>query len=337
MIDKRDQPNQLKRSSSYVEDDSAVPQLSRAFKKPGDYPHGTSIVFFGSGPVAAKSLELLAETFTIEAVITKPKPLHHRGEFPVILAAEKRGLALRTVTNRAELSELIAAKPFASRLAILIDFGIIVAQDVIDYFELGVVNSHFSLLPQWRGADPITFSILSGQSKTGVSLMLIDSGMDTGKLLAQKGLAIRPDATTAQLTDELIKLSDLLLQQYLPQYIAGSLKAHNQPHPDRATYSRKLTKDDGLIDWAKPAQDLEREIRAFIDWPKSRVILGGKDVIITQAQVVEGHGSPGKALEHKARLVVATGDGALEILKLKPAGKPEMTAQAFLAGRPNLA
>ncbi len=295
-----------------------------------------TIVFFGSGPVAAESLELLAETFTIEAVVTKPKPPHHRGEFPVIELATKLGLPLHTVSNRAELSELMAAKPFSSKLAVLIDFGIIVAQDVIDYFELGIVNSHFSLLPQWRGADPITFSILSGQPKTGVSLMLVDSGMDTGKLLVQKTIAIEPDATTTQLTNKLIALSDALLKQYLPLYAAGALKPRNQPHPDRATYSRKLTKEDGIIDWTKPADLLEREVRAFIDWPKSRATLGGKDVIVTGARTVDGSGPPGEVLEHKNHFIIGTGNGVLEILKIKPVGKPEMTAQAFLAGRPDL-
>ncbi len=295
------------------------------------------VIFFGSGPVAARSLELLAESFTIEAVVTKPKPLHHRGDFPVIELAKKLSLPVHTVSNRSELSELIALKPFSNKIAVLIDFGIIVTQDVIDYFELGIVNSHFSLLPQWRGADPITFSILSGQPKTGVSLMLLDSGMDTGKLLAQRSIAIETDATTANLTNHLIAFSDTLLREHLPSYIDGTLKARNQPHPDRATYSRKLTKEDGIIDWAKPADQLEREIRAFLDWPKSRATLGDKDIIITKVRVTDSQGTPGEVLEHKAHLIIGTGSGALEILKLKPAGKPEMTAQAFLAGRPNLA
>src|SRR5678815_2818348 len=107
------------------------------------------IVFFGSGPVAAKSLELLAKDFSIEAVITKPRPAHHRGEVPVLDLAAKLQLPIHTVTNKKTLDELIKTNPFSSDIAVLIDFGIIVSQDAIDYFPLGIVNSHFSLLPEW--------------------------------------------------------------------------------------------------------------------------------------------------------------------------------------------
>ncbi|MEO6761067.1 MAG: formyltransferase family protein, partial [Candidatus Saccharimonadales bacterium] len=110
------------------------------------------IVFFGSGPVAAKSLELLSKDFEISAVITKPKPSHHHGAFPVIDIASQLDLSLYTASNKQELSELFSNQTFASDLAVLIDFGIIVSQDVIDYFPKGIVNSHFSLLPEWRGA-----------------------------------------------------------------------------------------------------------------------------------------------------------------------------------------
>src|SRR5690349_11528911 len=119
-----------------------------------------SFVFFGSGPVAAESLQLLMQNFSVEAVVTKPKPAHHRGAFPVLEVAEKFALPVYTVSNRSELSELINGKPFASKLGVLIDFGIIVGRDVIDYFPLGIINGHFSVLPQWRGADPISFAIL---------------------------------------------------------------------------------------------------------------------------------------------------------------------------------
>src|SRR5690349_4191168 len=129
------------------------------------------ITFFGSGPVAAESLRLLAQSFTIEAVITKPRPAHHKGSVPVLELAEKLQIPVRTASTKSELDALFDSRPVKSRVAILIDFGIIVSQQVIDYFEYGIINSHFSLLPEWRGADPITFSILSGQPRTGISLM----------------------------------------------------------------------------------------------------------------------------------------------------------------------
>ncbi len=296
-----------------------------------------TIVFFGSGPVAAKSLELLSKDFEIEAVVTKPKPPHHRGEFPVIELASKLGLRLHTTSNRTELSGLISEKPFTSELGVLIDFGIIVAQDVIDYFPLGIVNSHFSLLPEWRGADPITFSILSGQPTTGVSLMLLVEKMDEGPLIAQSELNIAPDMTTPKLTEQLIDLSHQMLKEVLPVYISGDIRPYEQPDTPPISYSRKLSKNDGLIDWGKPAQQIEREIRAFVEWPKSRTTLGGKEVIITKAYVIPSttpQADLGKVtlVKETKSIAVDTASGSLWIERLKPAGKQEMSAEAFLAG-----
>lgn len=295
------------------------------------------IVFFGSGPVAAESLRLLAADFSIEAVITKPRPSHHKGSVPVIETAEQLQLPTFTAQNKAELDNLIDSRQLKSEVAILIDFGIIVSQKVINYFELGIINSHFSLLPRWRGADPISFAILSGDTKTGVSLMIIDAGMDTGKLIAQKTLAMPASITTPELTKLLIILSHQLLAEYVPRYIKGEVKPRQQPHPDRATYSRKLTKQDGIIDWHKPAEQIEREIRAYLDWPGSRTTLFGKDVIITKAHTVPNistDDAPGDVTvtPEAASLSVATSNGSLRIEKLKPAGKKEMTIKAFLSG-----
>ena len=288
------------------------------------------VVFFGSGPVATKSLRLLRQHCIIEAIITKPATANE-------MSSACPDTLTHSVNNKSELDELINTKPFQSDLAILIDFGIIVSQHVIDSFKNGIINSHFSLLPQWRGADPITFSILSGQTKTGVSLMLLDEGMDTGKILVQKSLPIEPTDTGPYLTNKLINLSDTLRQQTIPGYLLGNIKSRSQPHPDRATYSRKLTKEDGILDFNKPAIQLEREIRAFIEWPKSRTVIACKDVIITQAYTVPIIGAsqePGDVtiVPETKSLGIATANGTLWIEALKPAGKKEMTAAAFLAG-----
>jgi len=291
-----------------------------------------TIVFFGSGPVAAKALSLLTKNFTIEAIVSKPKPVGHHGDFPVLSLANKLNLKTFTVSNKQELSELFKNKPVKGRLGVVIDFGIIINQDVIDYFAFGIVNSHFSLLPEWRGADPITFSILSGQNKTGVSLMLIDETLDTGKLIAQKSLTILPSDTTPSLTESLIGISDSLLANYLPKYIDGTVKLREQPHSSRATYSRKLTKEDGVIDWHKPAEQIEREIRAYLDWPKSRTILGDKEVIIIKTHLVDKSGQSGQFHTENKQLIAYTGSQALAIDRLKPAGKNEMSGEAFIRG-----
>lgn len=291
------------------------------------------IVFFGSGPVAAESLRLLAEDFEIEAVITKPRPAHHHGPVPVLELARELGLKTYTAENRKTLNALFEELRLESRLGILIDFGIIISQAIINYFPLGIINSHFSILPEWRGADPITFSVLSGQESTGVSLMLLVEAMDEGQLLSYGEYELPADITTPRLTHDLIYLSNGLLEGVIPAYLAGDIKLAPQSVTGReVSYSRKLTKEDGMIDWRKPANHLEREIRAYIEWPKSRAQLATVEAIVTQAHVVDASGTPGKTTIIDKQPVVYCGEQALALDRLKPAGKQEMTGQAFLAG-----
>lgn len=270
--------------------------------------------------------------FNVEAVITKPKPPHHKHDVPVLQLAQKHNLPTLVASSKKELDIVISTNNFASKLAILIDFGIIVSKHVIDAFPLGIINSHFSLLPQWRGADPITFAITSGDTKTGVSLMMIDEGMDTGKILTNRTLHMSKSETSVTLTERLVKLSDDLLAEYIPRYIAGKVTPKNQPHPTRATYSRKLTKQDGTIDWTLPAEQIERNIRGYIEWPGSRTAINGLDIIITAAKVTDLQSKPGTHAVHSKELIIYAGSGALSIESLKPAGKKEMPVTAFLAG-----
>jgi len=302
-----------------------------------------TVVFFGSGPVAAKSLELLTTQFNIEAVVTKPKPKHHRQSLPVLDIATKLKLNIYTVENRAALSELIVKKPFKkTSVGVLIDFGIIIDRKVINYFERGIVNSHFSLLPQWRGADPISFAILSGQAYTGVSLMLLNEKMDEGPILAQSPLAIPPTYTNKELTNELIELSQAMLVEILPLYLDNKVSPIPQDLSMPVSYSRKLAKDDSKIDWHKTAFQLEREILAFNEWPKSHALIAGIDVIITKTHLEPNSDTqvkdpkPGQVLSDKQNsLAVVTGDGLLFIDELKPAGKKTMSINQFLQGYKN--
>jgi len=295
------------------------------------------IVFFGSGPVAADSLRILADFCTIEAVVTKPRAPHHKGSVPVLELAESLNLPIHTVTDKRSLDVLFKGQPFTSRLGVLVDFGIIVSQEVINYFPLGIVNSHFSLLPEWRGADPITFSILSGQKRTGVSLMLLTAGMDEGPLLAQSAYDIPADMTTPELTQDLIELSGHMLEDILPLWVADKVSPAPQETVTIAetatpSYSRKLTKKDSFLDWKKSAEVLEREIRAFYEWPKSRAKLGTIETIITKAHVGNAAGAPGKTTIIDKKPAVFCESKTLVIDRLKPAGKQEMTGEAFLAG-----
>lgn len=297
-------------------------------------PH--KVVFFGSGPVAAKALELLRKNFDIEIVITKPKPAHHKAPFPVIDVCEDYDIPYVTCSNRKELSELISKTKFNSVIAVLIDFGIIVAQDVIDAFPLGIVNSHFSVLPELRGADPITFAVLSGQKTTGVSLMLLVEKMDEGPLIAYGEYQLPKDITTPVLTEHLIHFSDNLLHLELPKYID---KRHSSPQSitnREVSYSRKISKEDGKIDWTKEAKIIEREIRAYQDWPKSYTSLRGIDIAITEAALVNEQGMPGEISVKDKQLVVHCGQDSISIKKLVPAGKKEMTAESFINGHKTL-
>lgn len=283
-----------------------------------------TIVFFGSGPVAADSLAFIASHFEVETVITKAVPAHHKGVAPVEELAKQLNLPIIFASNKFELDHIIDTHRFSSHIGIIVDYGVIVSQKVIDTFELGIVNSHFSLLPQWRGADPITFSILSGQSKTGVSLMIIEPSLDTGKLITQKSIKIEPNDTTPSLTKKLITLSNQLMADYLPDYIKGEIKPKSQPHPDRATYSHKLNKSDGVIDWSKPAKQIEREVRAYYGWPGSVTTLGDKRVIIKKACVVTTPSNP---------LDIKCGDGQyLSIEELVAPSGRQMSAKAFING-----
>lgn len=292
------------------------------------------IVFFGNGPVAAKSLDLLAKNFEIEAVITTPAK-HIQDEAPVLALANRLEVASFLPDSKSALDQLILNHTFSSQLGVIIDYGIIVSQDVINSFKLGIVNSHFSLLPEWRGADPISFALLSGQEKTGVSLMLINDKMDEGTLLIQGEQDIRADDTGPSLTERLIILSNRLLKTALPDYASGKLKPYPQAKSG-ASYSRKLTKQDGIIDWSKPAEQIEREIRAFIEWPKSHAQLNGVEVIITKAHVeptnCEKPGRLDRSGLINGLLRICCGKDTLLIDRLKPAGKNEMAASDFLRG-----
>ncbi len=290
----------------------------------------TSIVFFGSGPVATESLKFLVEAFDVEAVITKPKPPHHRGTMSTIEACKGYGIPCFTPKDKAELDDLFGSQKFSSPVGIVIDYGIIISRRVIDSFPCKIVNSHFSLLPAWRGADPITFALLAGDETTGVSLMIINEHMDEGLLLAQQSLSITASDTSKTLTTKLIQLSNLLLSKHLSNYVEGSLKPYEQQGP--VTYSRKLTKQDGAIDWTKSASQIEREIRAYYDWPRSYTTLSGHRLIIRTANLLRQQGPPGTFEVQDNSLIVYCKKDALQITRLQPAGKKEMTTKAFLVG-----
>ncbi|MCL1839902.1 methionyl-tRNA formyltransferase [Candidatus Saccharibacteria bacterium] len=283
------------------------------------------VVFFGTGPVAAASLKSLMGHFEIEQVITKPRNPRHKGIVPVEELAAANNLPLAFANTKLELDQLFDAANFNSRLGIIVDYGVIVSSRVIKSFELGIINSHFSLLPEWRGADPITFSILSGQPATGVSLMLVEPELDTGQLISQEPINIDPADTTPSLTQKLINLSNQLLAKYIPLYLDGQVTPYPQSNPEQATYSRRLNKADSQLDPnTKTAAELERQVRAFIDFPKSKLTLLNTPCVITASHV---------APQPKTSIDPKCADGNYLIIdQLIPENSKKMTAEAFLNG-----
>lgn len=222
-------------------------------------------------------------------------------------------------------------KAFNADIAVLAAYGRIISQQVIDLFPMGIVNIHPSLLPQYRGPTPIESVILNGDTETGVSIMQLAAGMDDGPVYGQRKLAVDPDVEKFHLYQQIVDLSTSLFFDLFPAIIDGSL----QPVAQRGdvTYSKLIEKSDSIIDWNKPALQIEREIRAYAGWPQSRATLGPLDVIITgAAPATMESAAPGSVMIEKDRLFIATGQDWLEILELKPLGKQKMPAKAFLAG-----
>ncbi len=264
-------------------------------KKPADQ----AIVFFGNEKLATGILDV--------------KPL-------IKEAVKKAGFKLEKIVT-GPISELGS---HTAQMAVLAAYGHIVPQSVLDQFPLGIINVHPSLLPAYRGPTPIEQAILDGATKTGVSIMQLTAGMDEGPIYKQKTLHLNGHESKPELVEKLQKLGADLLVEILPGIFSGKLKARQQPHSDRATYTHKLSKDDGLIDRLKPAKVLEREIRAYAGWPNSRTNLANKEVIVIKAHVVDRPDSKELAIPAKNSFLV--------IDYLKPAGGKEMSAQAFLAG-----
>ncbi len=293
------------------------------------------IVFFGSGLVAEKSLTFLKKYLDIELIITKSLPGTKHNN--VVNLSTKMNLPVKIINDSQALSNLINDSNFSSKLAILIDYGVIVPQQTIDFFQYGIINSHFSVLPDLRGPDPITYSILSGQSETGVSLMKIVEKLDEGPLLDWQNLELNQQETSENLTNQLIDLSNQLIKKNIVDTDWDNFKFVDQTITKKAiSYSKKLQKNDGQLDFNLAAEVLERQIRAFDVWPKSFTTIKNIPIIITKASIINKNGPAGELFIENHQLGIYCQDQALMIEKLKPAGKNLMSSTDFLNGYKNL-
>lgn len=298
------------------------------------------ILFFGNERLATgvttktPVLRALVEHgYEVAAVVVAQKdsgPSRRGRQLEIAETAEELGIPVIAPQKLRESVDDI--KKFGAEAAVLVAYGKIVPQEVIDIFPKGIINIHPSLLPHHRGPTPVESLIKSGDKETGVSLMQLAAEMDAGPVYAQETLLLKGNETKQLLTDQLAALGRDMLIAHLPTILDGSLQAQEQDEM-HATYDEKIDKSDAELDFTLPAVELEREVRAHAGWPRSRARIGTTDVIITQTAVNTDHsGTPGTLWIDGRRLGLHTGEGSLEILRLIPAGKQEMTAEGFLAG-----
>lgn len=297
-----------------------------------------TLVFFGNERLAtgvnteAPTLQaLIASGYKIAAVVSSYEPGQSRNARSLEIEAIAKHHNIPVLLPKKMVGIVDKLRNYNATAAVLVAYGKIVPQSIIDLFPYGIINLHPSLLPLHRGPTPIEGAILHGDEKTGVSLMQLVKSMDAGPVYAQSEVRLKGDESKQQLADTLLEVGGLMLLDLLPGILDKSIVAVPQDE-NKATYDQLISKDQGIIDWSKPAYILEREIRAFLVWPKSSATLMGKEVIITAAHIVAASGPPGKAEIRNKELLVYCGKEALSIDRLKPAGKKEMTAAAFLAG-----
>jgi methionyl-tRNA formyltransferase len=293
------------------------------------------IVYMGTPDFAVPALKALIDAgHAVICVYTQPPRPAGRGQreqiSPVHEEAVRRGIPVRTpVSLRSEGAQrdFAALKP---DVAIVTAYGLILPKAVLAAPPYGCINIHASLLPRWRGAAPIQRAILAGDSETGITIMQMDEGLDTGPMLLQARRPIGPSTSAQDLHDSLAALGAESIVAALEKLAPGLLPA--TPQPDGANYAAKLTRDEGRLDWRKPAAELERQVRAFTPWPGAWFEQDGERCKVLSASVAGGKGAPGTVLDD--RLTVACGEGALAIGRIQRAGKAAMDAETFLRGNP---
>jgi methionyl-tRNA formyltransferase len=301
------------------------------------------IVFMGTPDFAVPSLEALIESaYEIAAVYTQPDRESGRGRHmiasPVKQVAMSRGI--RVVQPESLRGEEVvgALEALSPELIVVAAYGQILPRAVLSLPRFGCVNIHPSLLPKYRGSSPVASAILQGDDVTGVTIMLLDAGMDTGPVLKQTEEPISAEDTTGSLTAKLAQIGAQLLLETLPEWLGGSLKPQPQDEA-QASYTRQIAKEDGEIDWQLSALELWRRVRAFDPWPGCYTRWQDKRLKIIQAVPVDGEkkGEIGEVIalpqSSSAPVGVVTGDGILGLLRLQLEGKKEMSAAEFLLGQ----
>lgn len=287
------------------------------------------VIFMGSPDFAVPALNALHQHHDIVAVYCQPPRPAGRGKTPrptpVHARAETLGLAVRHPVSlrNSEVVQDFAA--LGADVAIVVAYGLILPQAVLDAPRLGCLNIHASLLPRWRGAAPIHRAIMSGDVDTGISIMRMEAGLDTGPVLAQESMTIGPEETTAELHDRLAFLGSQMIVRILDSPLTNAV-----PQPsDGVIYATKIDKSEARIDWARPAPEVDRLIRGLSPFPGAWCEVSGERVKLLRSRLAIGEGRPGTVLD---KMTVACGTGAIEITLAQREGKRAMEMDEFLRG-----
>ncbi len=295
----------------------------------------TRIVFMGSPDFALPALKGLAELYKLVGVVTQPDKPAGRGRVltppPVKVLAQELGIPVmqKRMRDPEAFEQLQAWQP---EVIVVAAFGQILRQNVLDLPPYGCVNVHASLLPRWRGAAPIQYTLLDGDPVSGVTIMRMDRGIDTGPVLSQQPLDVRPNDTAESLSERLAQVGARLLLETLPGYLEGEIVPQPQGE-EGATYAKMLSKEDGRLDFALPAEALARQVRAFNPWPGTFTTWQDNIFKIHRAHAVSDDGaSPGKAKVIDGKPAIGTSLGWLALDEVQPAGKKAMPGEVFLRG-----
>lgn len=297
------------------------------------------IVFMGTPDFAVPTLKALIEQHEVVGVVTQPdRPAGRKGQMrqpPVKDIALAAGIPVfqpEKIRRKAAIEEL---KQWQADAYVVAAFGQILPQTVLDIPPHGSINVHGSLLPRWRGAAPIHAAIRAGDDETGITIMRMDAGLDTGPMLTKRAVTIEPDETGQTLHDKLAVVGAELLIETLPGYFSGDIQPQAQDD-SLATYAPQIKKEEGHIDWKQPAIAIERLVRAFTPWPGTYVYWDDKQLKIHGGDIGTGVSNPGEVVYHRERVCIGTGEGVFYPTEVQLEGKTRMTIDDFINGYPAL-
>lgn len=295
------------------------------------------IVFMGSPTFAVPILEQLAHHYPVVGVITQPDRLAGRGNKltppPIKEAANRLRIPVIQPLRLSEPDAMSQLEQWQPDLIVVAAFGQILKPNVLNLPPFGCVNVHASLLPRWRGAAPIAAAILHGDEESGITIMKMDEGVDTGPILRQRAIPIFDTDNSLTLSSRLAELGAQLLLETLPDYLDGKIVPQEQDH-QKATYAPLLKKENGELDFHQTATELWRKVRAFYPWPAAFTYLDGKHLIIHEARPLEiSHDYPiGQTVRFQKKAAVATAKGLLELVKVQPGGKKPIFGSDLING-----